>query len=83
MMNEKSFMRVEEVAATLDVSAVELRQAGLYGDGFRIGYPTRIRHRLLGIDEDFVCSRIERKLAELDKSKYRFGRQRKALTGQI
>ena len=70
-------------AVTLEASAIDLSKCGYNVRSFRLGDFHRVKHQLLGIDEDFVLQKIELKLDRIERSRYRFGRERKALTDQV
>lgn len=69
-------------AQTIEATAVDLKLAGMYYQGLRLGYPVRVRHRLLGIDTVLQCTRVNLDLADPEKSKYTFGAERSTLTNQ-
>ena len=69
-------------ARTIEASAVDLKQAGLHAYALQLGRPTRVIHRLLGIDTVLQCTKVDLDLAAPEKSKYTFGAERATLTGQ-
>ena len=72
-----------KAALTINLSAVDLKQLGLAAKGIRCGYFYRVVSEPHGLDTYYQCNRVEIKLADPSKSKYRLGWAGQTLTGRI
>lgn len=68
-------------ATTLEVTALDLRLLGVDVERLQVGKNVRVQSIYHGIDEDFLCSKIELDLLDPEKSVYTFGLERATLTG--
>lgn len=68
-------------AATLEVTALDLRLLGVDVERLQVGKNVRVQSVFHDIDEDFLCSKIELDLLDPEQSVYTFGLERSTLTG--
>nr|CAJ19123.1 hypothetical protein [unidentified microorganism] len=71
------------MAATITLEAVDLHLIKADEQQFRLGYENRMLSPPHGVDEWFLCSRIELDLTKPAKNKYVFGATRATLTEKV
>lgn len=69
-------------AVSLEMRAFDLHLLNVDTDAFKVGDMVRVVSLPHGVDDYFMCNRIERDLLRPDNSSYTFGLSYKTLTGQ-